>query len=160
LVQRFGLLPYLRFREPSWLLLRSPWGIDPLSWFPVKSLKKPNVVDVNQHDAQVKIKQYFWKLATYRTVNEGNCERVSGTEPVKLLCDRFLQHIYGPLYVWHVISYRDPLRDWNRSRTQDIQILDGLEICKRRWYIAIQTAEGYVSEKYPTIRFNHSIFQT
>jgi hypothetical protein len=27
-------------------------------------------------------------LATYRTVSEGNCERASGIEPVKLLCDR------------------------------------------------------------------------
>ena len=29
----------LRFREPSWILLRSPEGIDPLSLLPVKSLK-------------------------------------------------------------------------------------------------------------------------
>ena len=35
-----------------------------------------------------------FNLATYRIVSEGNCEKASGIEPVKLLCDRSLRHTY------------------------------------------------------------------
>jgi hypothetical protein len=40
------------------------------------------------HANWVNFDKSFW---TYRAVNEGNCERASGTEPVKLLFDRSLQ---------------------------------------------------------------------
>lgn len=38
----------LRYRDPSCIRLRSPQGIDPLRWLPVKSLRdiKPNVIGV------------------------------------------------------------------------------------------------------------------
>lgn len=35
---------------------------------------------------------------TYRTVSEDNCERESGIEPVKLLCDKSLQDADHTIY--------------------------------------------------------------
>jgi hypothetical protein len=35
----------------------------------------------------------FDNYETYSTVSEGNCDRASGIEPVRLLCDRSLQHM-------------------------------------------------------------------
>jgi len=37
-----------------------------------------------------------------------------------------------------------------------VQIFYGLEICKRRQYIAVHATEGYIAAKHPTIQFNHS----
>jgi hypothetical protein len=81
---------YLIFREPSLILLRSPEGIDPLSWLPDKSLWKQNTITVKTtFDANwVKLDRSCW---TYKSVNEGNCERASGIEPIKLLFDKSLQ---------------------------------------------------------------------
>ena len=85
---------YCRFREPSWLLFRSPGGIDPRSWLPVKSLKEPKCVwrEVTSCIGARQLDKANYRSDTYRTVSEDNCEITSGIEPVKLLYDRFLQH--------------------------------------------------------------------
>lgn len=50
-----------------------------------------NASDVSQRGGGGSGSKYL-NLETYRTVNAGNWERESGIEPVKLLCDRSLQH--------------------------------------------------------------------
>jgi hypothetical protein len=81
--------------------------------------KETNASDLIQRVGGWSGSKYLKLVVTYRTVSEGSCERESGIEPVKLLCDRSLQtYTYGPWYVWHfffaLIHYN--LQGWNGSK--------------------------------------------
>ena len=142
---------YCRFREPSWLLFRSPGGIDPLSWLPVKPLKEPKCVwreltpciGARQLDKANSIGQILTErlvkiiVKSHQELSLSSCCTIDSCSIV------YVRVMIGSM------CYRDHqeiiLLERDRSRTDlHIQILDGLEICKERWYVPVQTTEGYV----------------
>lgn len=47
-----------------------------------------------------------------------------------------------------IFCYKVPVSGWKRFSIPRVQILGGPEICKSRWYIAMQATKGYIPAKY------------